>query len=563
MNLSPKSYAAQAKPLPPRKDAAAPMLNLPATTPTNLPWIVPAAQVRWLGPGVAFYTPQRIEQIFRQALSGDLQSQWEMFDLMEATWPRLSKNLNQIKDDTISNEFQVQPFKLKGKDPTPEAEARAAFVEEILWSMNPIPEKDENDFDDTCRDVLDARGKGISILEIAWETRDTSQGPAFAPRCTRWVHPTWYGYEFGPGDSTLKLKTGPMSVYMGSVTANPTAFMDFPPHRFIVGVCKNKTGHPLGAAMLHVLGFWWAASNFTAEWFLNFCQVFGQPIRWATYSASMTPTDQIKLQFALQNMGSQAWAMFPEGTAFELKEAMKAGSDQIQKVMLDVADKACDLVVLRQTLTSDVSKDGGSRAQGEVHERVLGSVELALAKWLCKTLQPLIRSICELNYGDTSECPYLRPAMDDDEDPDTLADTLVKLEQAGFEPTDEAIPELSERLGIEVQRKAVPDPVAPNNFKDSAAPRNDLAAKSAMRTAHLVDELAARQAPEVAAALRSSFSGAVEIIRASKSPEDAQAKLKAFFADWRPNKLVKALEPALQQCAAAGAVEAVKHHPPA
>ena len=512
-----RSYAAQGLTLPPRRITSAITLDpRPAPPPgpaarQNLQgWVVPQAQVRWLGPGVAWYSPQRVEQLFRQALAGDLRSQWEMFDLMESTWPCLSKCLNQIKDAVVSQGLRVVPFTLKGSKSTSQAEQRAAFIESALHGMVANPARDENDLEDTIRDLLDARGKGISIVEIDWQLQRgraispsaPSQFPGRAsspsapsqfevpissilPRCTRWVHPAWYGYPQGPGGSTLMLRqatVAPTSSYSfpGDTSTAPRpaspatrpstpAWQPFPPHKFIIGVAKNKVGHPLGSAMLHVLGFWWAASNLTAEWFLNFCQVFGQPFRWATYNQNMAPDDQIKLQAMLTNMGANAWGMFPEGTQFELKDIARQG-DNVQTKLMELADKVCTLVVLRQTLTTDVG-GSGSRALGEVHERVLGGVEEACCKWICKTLHPVVASILQLNFGDTSESPTLVPGMDEEASPEELGSLLVAVNNANLQPTQEALPELSERLGFTVERKAQPI-IPPSPFGPTGSDEN-------------------------------------------------------------------------------------------
>lgn len=511
-----------------------------------LNFIAPQAQPRWMGPGVAFYTPARVEQIFRQALGGDLQSQWEMFDLMEATAPRLAKNLNQLKDDVISAGLKMKPFAVDGAKPSEEAKRRARIVDEIMRSMPGDAKKDENDFEDTQRDLMDARGKGHSVLETSWDYREISTGVAYAPHGTRYVHPAWYGYERGAGDGILRLKSQQFAEYTAGVSSGPTAWMDFPDHKFVVGICKNKSGHPLGSALLHTLGFWWAAANCSGEWFLNLAQIFGQPFRWATYDPNMTPGDQASLARWLANMGSQAYAMFPAGTQLELKESIKNSGDAPQMVLINYFDKLCDMVILRQTLTSDVSEGGGNRALGEVHERGLGKVELAVSSWLCKTLQQLVNSICLLNFGDLKECPSLAPPIDDEEDPGELATMIQTLSQGGLEPTDAALPDLSTRLGFEIQRKVEPSP------DNTPAPKAELKAKAAIPAAgDQVDEIAARHAPAVAEKMRANFAPVIQIIRDSKSPAECDARIKAYFADWRPAQLVSAIEPALQECAAA------------
>lgn len=518
-------------------------------------WIAPAAQSRWLGAGVAYYTPQIVESIFRQALAGDLVSQWEMFDLMEATWPRLVKNLGQLKDDVIAAEPRVIPWARKSEEPSPDAERRAALVEELIWNMSPRADRDENDFEDTLRDLLDARGKGISVLEVDWETKATSNGAAVGPRATRWVHPSWYGFPGGMDGGQLQMRSQSAS----------GVWSDFPPNKFLIGTCKSRTGHPLGNAMLHSLGFWWAASNLTGDWFLNLAQIFGQPLRWATYSGNMGSIEQAKLRGMLENMGSAAWGMFPEGTTFELKEALKSASDNPQKALLDIADKVCDLVVLRQTLTSDVQQDGGSRALGEVHERVLDGVVLSCAKWACKTLQQLVRSICILNFGDTSECPYLAPPSEG-EDPGRLADVLVKINQAGLDIEDSQMSELSERLGVQIKRRKwsggfgstyndQPQPTDDTENDNPDAPQEEgvEARRAGSSTVDPTDSVVAKRARILGAAYRGSMAPFRKIIIESKSREECLARLSEAYTDWTPGRLASEMADALELCAAEGA----------
>ena len=565
-------------------------------------WIAPQAQVRWLGPGVSFYTPQMVEQLLRQALAGDLQSQWEMFDMMEITDPKIGANLNRLKEAILCQPLTVRRARMGTAEPTEEAERRAALIEHAFDAMVKTPTRDENDFRDTCYDLLDARGKGLSVLEVKWDSANLPDGTsAWLPTTTRWVHPAWYGYAYGPGDANLKLKIGavpatgqrptglPPSVGPAQNTAWPSSptssgprnFVDFPEHRFLIGLCKAKTGHPLGSAMLHCLTFWWAAKNFTAEWFLNFCQVYGQPIRWANYTPEMTPADLAKLTSALQAMGNSAYAAFPEGTTFELKEAKAQGRDTANQALIELADKYIDLVILGQTLTSDVSQAGGARALGETHEHTLGGIEGALVQWLCNTLQPLVDSICLANYGDLNERPRLAPPSDDDEDPATLATTLQTLANAGLEPTDESLPDLGERLNIPIQRKQMPDQgmesrlqavgdreptktTAPENETEAGAGEGDrlkpgLQAKTApplIRDPHLTDAIADPRAAALAAAFKGRYAPIRRIILESASQEDAQAKLAQFYPELSENRVTALVEEAMQISAAAGAVEA-------
>jgi phage gp29-like protein len=559
-------------------------------------YLVPAASARWLGAGVAYYTLQQVEYIYRNALAGDLQSQWEMFDLMEATWPRLGKNLNQLKDSVLGMSFDVQPWISKGqKKPSPEADRRARLLEEALWTFNPRADCDENDFEDTLRDLLDARGKGHSVLELDWELRQTSLGPVMAPRATRWVHPTWYGYPNAAGSTQLMLKTGgihldnsnnspfrsPMGINpsaafgLPSNSTAPTDWAQFPDHKFLIGICKNKTGHPLGSALLHTLAPWWAALNFNFEYFLNFCQIFGQPFRKATYSSDISTGDKAKLDAMLANMGSAAWGSFPEGVTIELVEAAKNGGENPQATLINLADKVCDITILRQTLTSDVGASG-SLAMGQVHERVLSSVQGACANWSTRIInQQLVTSFCLLNFGDTSEKPYIVPKIEAQDDAKNVGDLLVNLNNAGLEPEDDELPAISERLGFTIRRKVIVTPNDTTQTPEDIAARHASAKNLTLPTflhaatppiggasstspTHPSDQIAEKKKAALTAAYRGMMAPVKTIILSSTSAQEAEHRLQQYFSDWDPSRVRNVLEEALQLCAAQGAAAATQ-----
>jgi phage gp29-like protein len=152
------------------------------------------AKDRWIGADAKCFTPDRIERVLRGAMSGNLVAQWQLYDLMEGTWPELQKCLNQLKGKVQSLEWSVQPYAPRGEDPSPEAQRRAQFLEEAIWNMSPLPDRDENDFELTIGDIMDAWGKGLSVLEVHWDVRRYEAGTIFAPRATTWVHPRHYGY---------------------------------------------------------------------------------------------------------------------------------------------------------------------------------------------------------------------------------------------------------------------------------------------------------------------------------------------------------------------------------
>jgi len=464
--------------------------------------IAPEARDRWQGATVRSYTPQYVEQITRGAMAGHLQAQWEMFDLMEQTWPRLNSALNDLKDAVMGLHWNVQPWSARGATPSPEAQRRARLCEELLWNFEPRAEHDENDFEDTLRDILDSVGKGIAVLEVDWELRpyrfhtpaDGKQGGqsqgtvhasesvhlsqrngqqrgmsgfVLAPRCTRWVHPRFYGYptngldqlmldgaqlalnrsnvssEFQfPGSELAALRNTRHAPGLTSYPTSPSdttypslqgQFLPFPKNKFLISICKQKSGHPISGALLRILGFWWAASNFTWEWFLRYAQIFGMPFRMAFYDTNASQATIDKIQQMLEGMGAAAWAAFPAGTQFEIKTDLQHASRSAHQALLDAADKLVDILIKRQTLTTDAG-DRGTQALGLVHQGVRADRIMAVAGYAARIInRQLLPAVCRLNFGDDRECPWIQPGEQETRDEKAMAERDRILLEAGVE----------------------------------------------------------------------------------------------------------------------------------
>lgn len=410
---------ARAGGLPPRRDIV--RAAVPIGLGADMARIIqPAAAGRWLMPSTSQITPQYLETILRGALAGSPVQQWELFDLMEDTWPRLLKNANELKRAVVLRDWECESWHEEDMPALPEADERRALVSNAVWKMRPNPAGDENGFQQTVYDLLDAWLKGTSVLEVEWEKRsDRVLGQIIAPRCTHWVHPSNYAWT---NEGWLGLAPGSSS-FVNPFSPERKA-IPFPDDKFLIAICKSKTGHPLAGALLRPLAFWWCAANFTQEWFLNFAQIFGLPIRWANYDPNIPGlVDQVADM--LENMGSAAWGAFPAGTTLDIKDAPKGGSDNPQVALLDRADKQCDILVLGQTLTTDTPSDGGgTRAQGEVHLTVRDQIIEAACDFAESVINnQLVPMILRLNYGDTELAPEFCA------EPETIEDEKANAER--------------------------------------------------------------------------------------------------------------------------------------
>lgn len=355
--------------------------------------------MRWSMPMLASITPQYVEQVLRSALSGSHVHQWELFDLMLDTWPELAGCTAELTEGLMSRKAIFKCWEEDGESPSPRAEEKKAVVSTVIRRMRPNVAADENDFDDTLRDIADAWLRGTVCLEINWHSMQAGKlGPVMGPRCTFFAHPSYFSWS----------EAGWLGI------RDRHGIIPFPPHKFLVAIHKAKAGSAMGNALLRPLCWWWCAANFASDWILNLAQLFGLPFRWANYDPNAPQQTVDAICNMLQNMGSAGWAAFPAGTTLELKHETTGGDKSPQGDLLDRADRYARMLLLGQTMSgSQDSSKGGGKAFGTVEADVKQLRIDSCAKFVAKVInQQLIPSIVELNFGDSDECPCMELIAD-------------------------------------------------------------------------------------------------------------------------------------------------------
>lgn len=395
----------------------APIASADRTAPHLSRIVRPQAANRWLLPQLASITPQYIEMTLRGALAGNHVQQWELFDLMLDTWPELSACAQELAYGVSRLKLIFEPFAEEDEEPTKAAIERCKLVSSTLRRMAPDPAADENDLEGTLNDLIDGWFRGVTCLEVDWQNMHcATQGAVIGPRSTFWVHPVCFAWDQNGRlglrvDDQGQVRPGPQTA-----TAKVSAF---PPHKFLLGIHKAKSGPALGGALLRPLAWWWCAANFSSDWLLNLAQLFGLPFRWANYEPTAAQETVDRICTMLQNLGSAGWAAFPAGTSLELIENSKQGSDHSpQGELLDRADRYARLLILGQTMSGsqDASK-GGGKAFGSVESRIKEDRIDAAGRYVCRVLNSqLIPSIVVLNFGDGDDCPRARLLADEEGD---------------------------------------------------------------------------------------------------------------------------------------------------
>ena len=400
---------------------------------------VPRARDRMLEFFEREQLPGDVKQTLAAALNGDLHLQHLLFVAMMDSWPKLQKNIGEIARLVSIAPWKVVPFAPRGKKAEPAAERFAAEVEEFIWSMKPRPARGECGFEGTVKALATGFYFGHTVAEIRWE----KQAGAWKPRATKPLPARYYGYPFDEApenDPEDRLMLDPEGL------TGLRNLVDFPEHRFLIGVNKGHPGHPAVAAPLRALAAYWLAAVYGLKWFMSFTQLYGIPWRHAEVASS---TDDNAVKSALASIGSNGYIVTRPGTKINiLSDASASGQSLPQRELIELADKQCDVFILGQTLTSGT--DGsGSRALGEVHQETkLGNVD-AVADHVGEILtHQLVPAIVAVNWGEgRDELPQIWAKREEAKDEKAAAERMEILTRMKL-PMTEAF--VYEDLGVPV-----------------------------------------------------------------------------------------------------------------
>lgn len=320
-------------------------------------------------------TPRRLARIFRAADEGDVRAQMELFEEMEEKDTHLFSQMQTRKLAVTGLDWEVQPFS--------EDEVDKEIADFISKQINGI----EN-FDGILIDMLDAIGKGISILELAWTVEDGRN----VIEDIAYVHPKKLVWDSVTDELKICTKEYPSGIIL-------------PENKFVVHLYKAKSGHTSRAGILRVVSWMYLFKNYDIKDWVSFCEVFGMPLRLGKYDASASEDDKKQLMEAIISLGTDAAGIVPSSTMIEFIESQKTTSVEIYEKLARYCDEQISKAILGQTLTSD--SGGGSYAQSKTHNEVRHDLTVADAKALAVTIRrDIIRPLVEYNFGFDANIPF-------------------------------------------------------------------------------------------------------------------------------------------------------------
>lgn len=276
-------------------------------------------------------------------------------------------------------------------------------------------------------DMLDALGKGFSVMEIQWDTAPGRIVPAALEyRPQRWFEPSRLD------GRTILLRE--------ATTGEPLA-----PHKFLVHRHPSKSGLMIRSGLARLASWAWMYKAFTLKDWAIFVQNFGQPLRVGRYGPEASAEDRAVLMDAVANIAGDCAAIIPKSMEIEFIEP-KSASDAsgLYEKRADWLDRQISKAVLGQTTTTDAVS--GGHAVAKEHRLVQEDIERSDARMISMTItRQLAQAIIAFNFGPQDKYPTIRIGRPDEVPIKDLVDAVYKLGPIGLRVE---ASQIRDRLGL-------------------------------------------------------------------------------------------------------------------
>lgn len=371
-------------------------------------------------------TPYRLANILRRADEGDATAYLELAEELEEKDTHYLSVIGTRKRAVSQLQINITPASDDKKD---------VEIAELIKDWLSRDELETELFN-----MLDAVGKGYSVMEILWSTA----GNVWLPSDLKWRDPRWFEFDRETGEELMLKELG------GPVPLSP--------YKFIVHKAQSKSGLAIRGGVVRPCIWMWLFKNFSIKDWVVFAEAYGQPIRLGKYNPGASAEDRKTLMHAVANIGSDAAAVIPSSMMIEFIEAQgKTGTAEVFKTLADFCDQQISKAVLGQTGTTDMLP-GGGLAGNASHNDVRGDIERSDAKQLAATIKAqLIKPIVDLNFGVQDRYPGLKIGRAEDVDTKKVAETA----------------EVGQRLGISISKSKLREQLnlpAPEDDDDILVP---------------------------------------------------------------------------------------------
>lgn len=356
----------------------------------------------WVESVAAGLTPARMATILSDCDAGDYEAFMILAEEMEERDPHYASVMGQRKRAISGVTPTVKPASESSND----KKIAEAVIEHIV---------EHDGFPGLIEDLMDAVGKGFSVVEIDWQTNRVLWLPRqFIWRPQRFFQPDREtGREIRLRDEADRIDGIPLRE-----------------NKFICHTAKLKSGHAFRGGIARLVAFSFLCKAYTLKDWVAFVELYGLPLRLGKYGPGVSKQDVSTLFRAVANIGTDAAAVIPKSMDIEFVDNKSGnGSQPIFENLARYVDEQVSKAVLGQTMTTD---NGSSMAQAKVHNDVRLDIAQSDAKSVSGAInRDLITPFVKFNFGPDAAVPRLAIDIDEPEDVAALVESLTALAGVG------------------------------------------------------------------------------------------------------------------------------------
>lgn len=483
----------------------------------------------------------RVHDILQDAESGNLGGLMALYRELIMASSHLQGRFVERKEAVLGDALSVQPVDKENADDV----AAAAVISDLIENCR--------DWETGNAHLLDSVLYPVAILEKTYRpsTREVivSQGKTVR-----------LSYELAsltpvPHDLLTHI-AGKTQISQTDERGVATAvYFDPDPGRYII-----HRGHLLGTpdnfgGPMRSIVFLALLSLMGRDWWARFLDKYGTPFVVGRYDQADDASRTILMQ-AFQFATKLGGLVVSKQTEIELKQAAASDSGEAFDAWRTACNEEISKLISGQTLSSDAKATGMGSGVAANQAEVRQDKRASDARRLRACLRyGLFEQYLQFN-GIKGRMPKLVFGSDSVDESAGTGTLLLSLSQAGLRPTDEALSNISERVGFAIERapEAAPTPGGPLT-PFSVALR---AASRGERATAANDAILRASAGAVAEALGKTYAPIATLIQRSSSPQDAIDRVEAYCASLDPLEASEVMEKALGAMAANGCVVAAK-----
>lgn len=381
-------------------------------------------------------TPARLSQILRAHAQGDMDEFLTFAEEVEEKNQHYGAVLGTRKRAIEGLEFEVTAASQERAD-----QEIAAHCQALI---------NKSGFVELVQDMLDALGKGYSVINQVWTTQALNSAAPWEPVAWQWCDPRLFQLSAKDGYA-LRIKD-----------EDVPEGVELEPFKYITHFSKIKSGAPHRAALARLIAWVYLFESFTLKDWVGYIETYGQPWRLGKYGPTASDEDVSTLVRALQNLGTDAAAAVPQSMQIEFMKSNSASDSDAFLKLAQFCQKSISKAVLGQTMTTD---DGSSNAQSQVHNEVRHDITRSDARRICATLmRDVLKPYIDLNFGRQARYPLLSSPVLSPADLSDLSSVMRELAALGMD-----IPKkwAHQRFGVPTVRKGEAVLAAPNAGSDT------------------------------------------------------------------------------------------------